>query len=164
MKSPIAFLPAILFAATGRKFNTWYIDGYNLMGNKGIPKNRDMVIDKLREIGARDSEVILVFDGRAGDDITKKVDDESNRFSVVTTMEGFSADDYILQQIEAIKELGDTDHEVQVVSGDRELRRLCLAFRDVCKNVVNPIVFWKRYRPRLANLKHKDPSEYSQPR
>jgi YacP-like NYN domain len=163
MRSPIAFLPAILFAVSGRKFNTWYIDGYNLMGNKGIPKNCDMVINKLREIGARDSEVIVVFDGRAGDDITKKVDDESKRFSVVTTMEGFTADDYILQQIKAIKEVGDTDHEVQVVTGDRELRRLCLAFR-VCKNVVNPIVFWKRYRPRLANLKHKDPSEYAQPK
>ncbi len=164
MRSPIAFLPAILFATSGRKFNTWYIDGYNLMGNKGIPKNRDMVIDKLREIGARDSEVILVFDGRSGDDVTQKDEDSDKSFAIVTTMQGLTADNYILQEIKAINDKGDTHHQVQVVSGDRELRRLCLAFRDICKNVVNPVVFWKRYRPRLANLKHKDPNDYARPK
>jgi hypothetical protein len=155
--NPVAFLPALWFAV-GRKYNTWFIDGFNLMGNRGIPKTREMVIDKLRQIDARDSEVVLVFDGRAGDQLKKEMG--GSKFVIVTTPEGVTADEYILDEIENIdKKRG--AHEVLVVTGDRGLRRSCLSYRDTCKNVVNPVVFWRRYRPRLANLKNKDPWDHN---
>ena len=40
-----------------------------------------------------------------------------------TTMEGFTADDFIVQQIKPIKEVGDTENKVHVVTGDRRALR-----------------------------------------
>jgi len=150
----LAFLPSFLFAATGSRRVTWFIDGNNMFGHKGIPKNRDAISAKLQEIQQRNTEVVLVWDGKKGTQggYTSK-EENSDTFTTITTKEGLTADDYILSEIKAIYESGSTGHEVQIVTGDRELRRLALATKKICTNAVDPVVFWRRYRPRLAGLK-----------
>jgi thioredoxin reductase len=107
------------------------------------------------EINQRNTDVVLVWDGKKGvqGGYTSKERD-SDMFTTIVTREGLTADDYILSEIRAIVESGVRDHEVQIVTGDRGLRRLALASKKICTNAVDPVVFWRRYRPRLAGLKH----------
>mmetsp|Transcript_48133 Transcript_48133/g.58051 ORF Transcript_48133/g.58051 Transcript_48133/m.58051 type:complete len:93 (+) Transcript_48133:259-537(+) len=72
----------------------------------------------------------------------------ANNLSFVVTGWEESADDYI---VKALKET-DTASKVYVVTADRELRRRARNFR---RNVVsvNPVKFWKKYRPRLSMMK-----------
>jgi predicted RNA-binding protein with PIN domain len=153
----LPFVPSLLFACRGRA--TWFIDGNNVMGKKGIPKDRAMVTEKLQEINQRNTGVVLVWDGAKGvhgeHTQCEKMGDD---FTIVTTKEGLTADDYILSEIKAIVEAGIRNHAVHLVTADRRFRRRALASKGVCKQVVNPVVFWRRYRLRLAGLKHKDPS------
>jgi len=149
----LAFLPSLLLAM-GKSRLTFFIDGNNMYGHKGIPKNREAIKEKLLEINQRNTEVVLVWDGNKGvqGGYTSKEKD-SDMFTTIITKEGLTADEYILSEIKAIVESGVRDHEVQIVTGDRELRRLALASKKICTNAVDPVVFWRRYRPRLAGLK-----------
>ena len=47
--------------------------------------------------------------------------------------------------------------EVQVVTADKELRRIC---QRASAKTINPVKFWRRYLPRLKGLK----SDYSNTR
>ena len=75
-------------------------------------------------------------------------------FQVVSLAEGLSTDEYIMEQLLHLKQQqGTTTTKVQVVTADRALRRKVLETKPVVRGVVNPVVFWRRYRPRLTGLK-----------
>lgn len=140
-----------LFAA-GRKPMKWYIDGNNLMGHRGTPREREQVIKKLLPMAKEGKlDTILVFDSHLPGDADETTITQDGQFLTVVTGEGITADDYILGEIDTIKE--SKAAFVQVVTADRDLRRKALDTRTVVRGVINPVVFWKRYRPRLTGLK-----------
>mmetsp|Transcript_19665 Transcript_19665/g.25337 ORF Transcript_19665/g.25337 Transcript_19665/m.25337 type:complete len:176 (-) Transcript_19665:185-712(-) len=162
MKLLSSFVSSVLFAANSR--TTWFIDGNNLMGHKGTPRDPQTIADKLKPIeqASSDLSVILVWDGRAGKD-TVSVEPSSNGESssvngsilqVVSLAEGMSTDDYILEQLQQMKKSEfAASSSVMVVTADRAFRRQILESKPMVSGVVNPLVFWKRYRPRLSGMK-----------
>jgi hypothetical protein len=98
-------------------------------------------------------DVVLIFDSHRGEGDDMKVA-KDGKFSTVIMGEGKTADDYILEEIESSKTSGSAF--VQVVTADRDLRRKALETRSVVRRVINPAVFWRRYRPRLTGLKRFD--------
>jgi len=146
----LPLLQAVLFAIGKKRPIAWIIDGNNLMGHRGTPKSPEVIADKLKPIQAAEA-VILVFDGRKGEET---VIEYEGCFQNVLLGEGLSADDYILQQIREIMELIPR-RRVEVVTADRALRRKVLEARPTVRNVVNPVVFWRRYLPRLCGFKKK---------
>lgn len=145
-------LPSILLAmAKPQKHTavTWFIDGNNLMGHKGTPRDRETITTKVKPIHAAE-RVVLVFDGQKGKE-DDTVEDEGI-FQSVILAEGKSADDFILDEIKALIPLRPR-RKVQVVTADRALRRKVLETKPIVYGVVNPVVFWKRYLPRLCGFK-----------
>jgi hypothetical protein len=134
----------------GKKPTTWFIDGNNVLGAKGVTKDRDALADRLKPIESAES-VVLVFDGRPGDQTTIE---EQGIFKLVQLAEGISSDDYILEEIAAIVAASKT-RRIELVTADRELRRLALGSRPGVKGVVNPSVFWKKYLPRMSGMKKR---------
>jgi thiol-disulfide isomerase/thioredoxin len=139
--------------AVGRRPLKWLIDGNNLMGHRSSPITREAVSEKLRPMKDNNLDVVLIFDSRKGEGDDTKVT-KDGKFSTVIMGEGKTADDYILGEIESFKTLGSSF--VQVVTADRDLRRKALETRSVVRRVINPAVFWRRYRPRLTGLKKFD--------
>ena len=154
IRSPIMFffglLPAMLLAVTKHTAVTWFIDGNNLMGHKGTPRDRETIAAKVKPIKAAE-RVVLVFDGQRGREQDGVEDD--GIFRSVYLREGISADDYILDEIRALIPLRPR-RKVQVVTADRALRRKVLETKPVVYGVVNPVVFWKKYLPRLCGFKN----------
>ena len=146
----LGLLPALLLAVTKHTAVTWFIDGNNLMGHKGTPRSRESIAEKVKPIQAAE-RVVLVFDGTKGQS-EDTVHDEGI-FKSVFLREGISADDYILDEIKAMIPLRPR-RKVQVVTADRALRRKVLETKPIVYGVVNPVVFWKRYLPRLCGLKN----------
>jgi YacP-like NYN domain len=143
--------------AVGRKPMKWFIDGNNLMGHRGIPKTREAISEKLRPMKDRNlGDLVLIFDSRKGEGGDTKVS-QDGQFSTVIMGEGKTADDYILGEIESFK--ASASAFVQIVTADRDLRRKALKSRTVVRKVINPVVFWRRYRPRLTGLKNSDLSD-----
>ena len=141
--------------AVGRKPTKWFIDGNNLMGHKGTPRQRDQVIEKLKPMADGGLDTVLVFDSHLPGDADETTVVQDGSFFTVITGEEVTADDYILGEIDSIKESGEAF--VQVVTADRDLRRKALlGTRTVVRGVINPVVFWRRYRPRLTGLKKPD--------
>lgn len=124
------------------------------MGHRKVTKGRDALRDKLE--GIRGSAVTLVFDGKAGEG---ESDSGSNPRVVVTnggdegTGEGReTADEWISREMSNFPDRRAL--EIEVVTADRQLRRLAHA----CKaKTINPSKFWRRYLPRLKGMK----SDYS---
>ena len=134
----------------GKKPTTWIIDGNNLLAQKGTSKDREVLAEKLKSIHSIGAEsVVLVFDGRPGDSF---LEHHQGSFQQVQLAEGVSSDHYILEEIAAIVATSKV-RRVQVVTADRELRRLALESRPIVKGVINPITFWKKYLPRMAGWK-----------
>jgi hypothetical protein len=130
------------------------------MGHKGTPRDCETIAAKLKPIqdNTADLSVILVWDGRPDQSETliesNEVDQVNGKsaFQVVSLAEGVSADDYILKQInELVARRSST--KVEVVTADRAFRRKVLETKPVVRGVVNPVVFWRRYRPRLTGMK-----------
>ena len=151
----LSILPA-LFAAlvvkTPQKHTavTWFIDGNNLMGHKGTPKDRETIADKVKPIQAAQG-VVLVFDGKKSG-LTEDIVEEEGIYKSVFLREGVTSDEYILREIKDLIPLRPR-RKVNVVTADRELRRKVLRTKPIVNGVVNPVVFWKRYLPRLCLLK-----------
>jgi hypothetical protein len=182
MRLPLSFVASALFAITSKKNDndktrnrdkkqqtTWFIDGNNLMGHRGTPREASIIAEKIAPIEPKAEQVILVFDGqktsskngKGGKDDQESSTHETrvvkasdtSRFQTVYLGKDLSSDDYILNEIKNILK---TDHRrrVQVVTADRKLRRLVLEkSKPVVRGVVNPVVFWKRYLPRLSGMK-----------
>jgi hypothetical protein len=150
----LAFAPLLLaLFAVGRKPTTWFIDGNNLMGHKGTPRDRDQIVEKLKPMEG-DLDVFVVFDARRGEGPETKVETDG-RFSTVIMGEGHSADEFILSAIDRILDSGEGGY-AQVVTADKDLRRQALETRSVVRGVVSPVTFWRRYRPRLTGLKKQE--------
>mmetsp|Transcript_5195 Transcript_5195/g.13651 ORF Transcript_5195/g.13651 Transcript_5195/m.13651 type:complete len:152 (+) Transcript_5195:2-457(+) len=129
-----------------------FIDGNNLMMQRKVTKGRELLAEKLA--GVKGSKIVLVFDGKKGEEESSSgIDPE-----VVVTFGGnehgddrVSADEWIIAQLQ---ETVATTGEVQVVTADKELRRVC---QRTSAKTINPVKFWRRYLPRLKGLK----SDYS---
>ena len=142
-------VPALLLAVTKHTAVTWFIDGQNLQGHKGTPRDRETIALKVKPITAAE-KVILVFDGKKGQ--PQDIIEEDGIFKSVMLREGASSDDYILNEIKALVPERPR-RKVQVVTADRALRNKVLHTKPVVYGVVNPLVFWKRYLPRLCGMK-----------
>ena len=141
---------ALAPAAIGRtkKQNHYIIDGNNLLQSKGVPRQADVLTEKLKPI-AEFEPVILVFDGRPG---LERSETEEGNFRKVQLPEGMSSDDFILEEIATIG-LESKDNRVKLVTADKRLRSKALQKGQIVKTVVNPVTFWKKYRPRMGGLK-----------
>lgn len=153
MKALLPILHYLLAATTTTKpkvATTWFVDGNNFLGHKGTARNATVLAEKLADIKSA-SSVILVLDGKTGLEETR-VEERGNLFQMVSLQQGLSADDYILDQLEMIRR---TNHNcrIEVVTADRKLRKQILTIKPVVKGVVNPVVFWRRYLPRLCGYK-----------
>lgn len=145
----------------------FYVDGNNLMGHKVTPKNHQNIANQLYNIS--NAEIMLVFDGpKQKDDvettitnIIQKIDTNNLLFQQINLGTGLSADEYIKDSIKEILLMKGT--KVEVVTADRILRREVLLMKPIVKGVINPVVFWKRYRPRLTGLKSNYQNNNEQP-
>jgi hypothetical protein len=146
-----SIIQTFLFATQQRQGNTWYLDGNNLLGYKGTPRDSDSVVQKLKQIEGSES-VVLVFDGREGQ--TTEISSEGF-FTLVSLGEGISADDYIHQEV--VNTVDARLTRVQVVTGDRKLGKRLLAIKPaVVREVINPLTFWRKYLPRLSGFKKNE--------
>jgi hypothetical protein len=146
----LGFLFSMLLAV-GRKPTTWLIDGNNVLGQKGTPREPQILADKLKPV-SNFEHLILVFDGRPG--IESRTELSEGQFRQVQLEEGKSADDFILEEIRAIGEQSKTNR-VKLVTADKRLRSFALNNRPTVKSVVNPLTFYKKYLPRMAGLKKR---------
>jgi hypothetical protein len=147
------FIFGILFSVmmlVGRKPTTWFLDGNNIIGTKGTPRDSTVLVEKLKPI-AYAQNVVLVFDGKQDAKRTVKTD---GLFQHVQLEDGMSADDFILEEI-AVLSAASTVNRVKLVTADKGLRRIALGFRPTVKSVVNPLTFWKKHRPRMSGLKKR---------
>lgn len=149
----------VLLFALGRKQLKliWFIDGNNLLGHLGVPKDASKIKKSLEPVHA--DGVYLIFDGKKG--VENKNVEVFGVLKVISLEEGKSADDYIHDEIRQILEsrkIAAARHaeavQVQVVTADRELRRRVLGIKPrIVRNVINPTTFWRRYLPRISGLK-----------
>ena len=137
--------------AVGKKPTTWLIDGNNFLGQKGTPRDPEILAGKLKHI-ASGEELVLVFDGRPGE--SRNELSEGN-FRHVKLEEGMSADDFILEEIRAIA-ADSKKNRVKLVTADKRLRSFALDTRPTVKSVVNPKTFWRKYFPRMSGMKKRD--------
>ena len=140
--------------AVGKKPTTWLIDGNNFLGQKGTPRDAEVLADKLKPIASTDS-LVLVFDGRPGESRNEL---SEGKFRHVKLEEGMVADDFILEEIRAIA-AESKQNRVKLVTADKRLRSFALDTRPTVKSVVNPKVFWRKYFPRMSGMKKRTEEE-----
>uniref|UniRef100_A0A7S2MIT5 NYN domain-containing protein n=1 Tax=Helicotheca tamesis TaxID=374047 RepID=A0A7S2MIT5_9STRA len=141
---------------------TWLVDGSNLRCSRGVPHERDSIIEELQKIASpsdmkttncRDvliSNVVLVFDGDHNETFHKSR--LSSWFQYIVTdgkdKQKDRGDDYIIEQ--ALPELKDLDGRVHLVTADKDLGKRARA-TGIMKggSIVHPPKFWKQYLPNL---------------
>lgn len=136
--------------AATKKPTTWLIDGNNFLGQKGTPRDPEVLVEKLKPIASVES-LVLVFDGQPGD---SRSESSEGRFRHIKLEEGFSADDFILEEIESIAAESKLNR-VKLVTADKRLRSFALGTRPTVKSVVNPKVFWRKHFPRMSGMKKR---------
>ncbi len=136
--------------AVGKKPTTWLIDGNNFLGQKGTPRDAEVLAEKLKPIASADS-MILVFDGRPGESRNEL---SQGKFRHIKLEEGMTADDFILEEIQSIASES-KQNRVKLVTADKRLRSFALDTRPTVKTVVNPKVFWRKHFPRMSGLKRR---------
>lgn len=145
---------------------TWLIDGNNFLGQRGVhglPRDGDKLAEKLLPIsisegGSPNEAVMLVFDGRKEVDLERTRSELGESFTKVQLEHGFIADDFLIEEIKAIRD-SDPSRRVKLVTADKRLRAQALGIRPTVKQVVNPKVFWKKYVPRMSGQK-KNPTPH----
>jgi hypothetical protein len=141
-----------------------------MLGAPSIPKNVDTLFQAFGQIRPKDS-VFLVLDGpkkKKNDEEEESAASSSSSSSPCETVLGsctrielpsqVSADEYIITQIKQLQLEQTTNNNnsklsVHVVTADRDLRKRVLSIqkpKKVVDTVINPVVFWKRYVPRLS--------------
>jgi hypothetical protein len=150
-----------LFAASVRTVTdkkkrptTWLIDGNNFLGQKGTPKDGEVLAERLKPITTEAAEqVTLIFDGRKGE-TTRHDSLEGPMFRRIQLEEGKIADDFILELISELS-AASKSNRVKLVTADKRLRAAALSTKPTVKLVVNPKVFWKKYIPRMSGQKKR---------
>jgi hypothetical protein len=146
-------LPLVHLLAAGqsrpRLPTTFFIDGQNLMGHKRTCNYSETLVEKLKLI--QGSNIVLVLDGEKDGNKQTSIEVDGT-FQKVSLGEGLSADDYMVMEIDKLCSVRPRQ-QVQVVTADRQLRRQVLEIKPVVKGVVNPVVFWRRYLPRMCGWK-----------
>mmetsp|Transcript_55270 Transcript_55270/g.155114 ORF Transcript_55270/g.155114 Transcript_55270/m.155114 type:complete len:160 (-) Transcript_55270:71-550(-) len=142
----------LIFAglAVGRKPTTWLIDGNNFLGQKGTPRDAEVLADKLKPVAAAE-QLILVFDGRPGESRNEL---SEGKFRHIKLEEGMSADDFILEEIKVIA-AESKQNRIKLVTADKRLRSFALDTRPTVKSVVNPKTFWRKHYPRMSGMKKR---------
>ena len=143
-------------SSKAKRPTTYFIDGNNFMGQRGLhglPRHDgDKLAEKLIPISSPTSDVVLVFDGRKDKDLEFQKTQLTDGFVKVNLQAGTIADDYILDEIHDIRDQ-DPNRRVKLVTADKLLRKSALGIRPTVKDVINPKVFWKKYVPRMSGMK-----------
>jgi hypothetical protein len=134
----------------GRKPTTWFLDGNNIIGQKGTPRDSKILVEKLKPTAYAET-VVLVFDGKPD---AKRTIETEGLFQHVQLEEGMSADDFILEEIAALSAASKVNR-AKLVTADKGLRRIALGIRPTVKSVLNPLTFWKKHRLRMSGLKKR---------
>lgn len=126
------------------------------MMQRKVTKGREALCGKLS--GIKNGRIIVVFDGKAGEAFQTTTDGDG--IEMVITAGGdsetgavrLSADAWIIEQMQQAPE-----PRIEVVTADKELRRMANAMKGLSVKTINPVKWWRRYLPRLKGLK----SDYS---
>lgn len=141
--------------AVGKKPTTWLLDGNNILGQKGTPRDAEVLVQKLKPMAESSTSdaMILVFDG-ARSSSSSRTEWSQGQFRHVQLEEGMTADEFILEEIQTIA-AENKQNRIKLVTADKRLRSFALDVRPTVKTVVNPKVFWRKYFPRMSGLKKR---------
>jgi hypothetical protein len=152
--------------------NIWYIDGYNVLGHSGTPKDVTVLTEKLQQIQPATNTVILVLDGKkvsrssssssSSTDTNDVIEAKSTPSVAATTTkievngtfqkvvlgDGLLADDYILNEIQSLCPSDNTrlDHEQQQQQQQQQQRRFQ-------KSIIQVVTADRQLRNEVLNIK-----------
>jgi hypothetical protein len=151
--------------------NIWYIDGYNVLGHSGTPKDVTVLTEKLQQIQPATNTVILVLDGKkvsrsssSTDTGTTTVDtndvieakstpsvaatttkiEVNGTFQKVVLGDGLLADDYILNEIQSLCQSDNTRLDEQ--QQQQQQRRFQ-------KSIIQVVTADRQLRNEVLNIK-----------
>lgn len=159
--SPIAIHLLALKARPQRVkgLNIWYIDGYNVLGHSGTPKDVATLSEKLQKIQPATNSVILVLDGKKirpsksesdnpeSNALAEEADPSTNTaetrietsesFQKVLLGDGLLADDYILNEIQLLFQPSATDDLQQERRAQKSIIQVVTADRKLRSEILN---------------------------